>query len=97
MKMISHKLQGFNWLLFQYTICNQLPAIKLLVSAIMHNVIGYYHEINLNISDSSFVVVVKYHVRDDFQQYLNNSRFCLGMIFDYHGTGKQKLVYSSKN
>ena len=73
---ISRKLQGFNWLLFQYTICNQLPS----VSAITHNVISYYHEINLNISHSSFVVVVKYHVRDDFQQYLNNSHFCLSMI-----------------
>ena len=44
------------------TVCNQLPVIKSSVSAVMHNVIGYYHEINLNISHSSFVVVVKYYM-----------------------------------
>ena len=97
MKMISVKLQGFNWLLFQCTICNQLPVIKPSVSAVMHSVIGYYHEINLNSSRSSLVVVVKCYARDDFQQYLNNSRFCLSMIFDYYGARKQKLVYSSKS
>ena len=60
MKMISCKLQVFNWLLSQYTICNQIPVIKPLVSAITHNVIGYYHQVNLNISCSSFVVVKCY-------------------------------------
>ena len=59
MKMVSCKLQGLKWFLFQCTICNQLPVIKPSVSAITHNVIGYYHEINLNISCSSLVVVVK--------------------------------------
>ena len=57
-EMISLKLQGFNWLLFQCTICNQLPVIKPSVSSVMHSVIGYYHEINLNISRSSLVVEV---------------------------------------
>ena len=40
----------------QYTLCNQLSVVKLSISAITHNMIGYYHEIYLNISHSSLVV-----------------------------------------
>ena len=40
---------GFNWLLSQCTVCNQLPVIKPLASATIHDVIGYFREINLNL------------------------------------------------
>ena len=42
------------------------------------------------------VVVVKCYDQDEFQQYLSNKYFCLGMIFDCCGTGKQKLVQNGR-
>ena len=40
---------GFNWLLSQCTVSNQLPVIKLSTSATRHDVIGYFREIDLNL------------------------------------------------
>ena len=40
---------GFNWLLSQCTVCNQLPVLKLSAPATIHDVIGYFREINLNL------------------------------------------------
>ena len=40
---------GFNWLLSQCTICNQLPVIKPSASATICDVIGYFREIDLNV------------------------------------------------
>ena len=40
---------GFNWLLSQYTVHNQLPIIKPSASAAIRNVIGYFREIDLNL------------------------------------------------
>ena len=40
---------GFTWLLSQCTVHNQLPIIKLSASASIHDVIGYFREIDLNL------------------------------------------------
>ena len=37
---------GFNRLLSQCTVCDRLPVIKLSASATIHDVIGYFHEID---------------------------------------------------
>ena len=42
--MISPKWTGFNLLLSQCTICNQLPVIKQAVSATIQDLIGYFPE-----------------------------------------------------
>ena len=40
---------GFNWLLSQCTVRNQLPVIKHSASATIRDVIGYFREIDLNL------------------------------------------------
>ena len=40
---------GFNWLLFQCTVHNQLSVIKPSASATVRDVIGYFREIDLNL------------------------------------------------
>ena len=40
---------GFNWLLSQCTVHNQLPVIKLSASATIRDVIGYFREIDVNL------------------------------------------------
>ena len=40
---------GFNWLLSQCTVRNQLPVIKLLTSTTIRDVIGYFCKIDLNL------------------------------------------------
>ena len=40
---------GFNWLLSQCTVHNQLPVIKPSASATICVVIGYFREIDLNL------------------------------------------------
>ena len=40
---------GFNWLLSQCTVHNQLPVIKLSASATIRDAIGYFREIDLNL------------------------------------------------
>ena len=40
---------GFNWLLSQCTVHNQLPVIKLSASATLRNLIAYFREIDLNL------------------------------------------------
>ena len=40
---------GFNWLLSQRTVRNQLPVIKLSASATRRDVIGYFRETDLNL------------------------------------------------
>ena len=40
---------GFNWLLSQCTVRNQIPVIKLSASATIRDVIGCFHEIDLNL------------------------------------------------
>ena len=42
--MISPEWTGFNWLLSQCTIRNQLPVIKQAVSATIQDSIGYFPE-----------------------------------------------------
>ena len=42
--MISPEVMGFNWLLSQCQICNQLPVIKQAVSATIQDLIGYFAE-----------------------------------------------------
>ena len=39
---------GFNWLLSQCTVRNQLPVIKPSATATIRDVIGYFCEIDLN-------------------------------------------------
>ena len=79
---------GFNWLLSQCTVCNQIPVIKLSASATIRDVMGYFCAIDLNLVGSSLIVVVIRYARDGFQWYPNSSHLCLGMIFDCCGTGK---------
>ena len=84
---------GFNWLLSHCTVRNELPAIKSSASATIHDVIGYFHEIDLKLGcGSSLVVVVMRDAQDGFQQYPNSLHLCLGMIFDCCGTGKRKTL-----
>ena len=40
---------GFNWLLSQCTVCNQLLVIKLSASTTICDVISYFREIDLNL------------------------------------------------
>ena len=40
---------GFNWLLSQCIVHNQLPVIKQSASTIIRDVIGYFREIDLNL------------------------------------------------
>ena len=40
---------GFNWLLSQCTVRNQLPVIKPSASTSIRDVIGYFREIDLNL------------------------------------------------
>ena len=82
-------VQGFNRLLFQCTIYDWLPVIKPSASATIHDVIGgSFCKIDLDLSCNSLDVVV--YCYDGFQRYPNSSHFCLGMIFDCFGIGKQK-------
>ena len=74
---MSHEQNGFKWLLFQYTICTQLPVMKPSASTTTYNMIGHFCVIGLNLSCSSLVVVAKYYTQDDFQQYPNNTYFAL--------------------
>ena len=85
---------GFNWLLPQYTVRNQLPVIKPSASAIIRRDV-YVHDWLLSRSRfkpwlvaAYIVVVVTRYAQDGFQRYPNNSHLCLGMIFDCCGTGK---------
>ena len=48
-KDILHVQVGFNWLLSQCTVCYQLPVIKPSASATIHDVIGYFSEVDLNL------------------------------------------------
>ena len=41
---------GFNWLLSQCTVHNQLPVIKPSASVTIRDVIGYFREIDLNLA-----------------------------------------------
>ena len=69
-KDILHVQVGFNWLLSQCTVRNQLPVIKLSASATIRDVIGYFCEIDLkHLSGSSLVVVVRRYIGDGFQWY----------------------------
>ena len=49
---------GFNWLLSQCKVHDQLPVIKPSASATIRDVIGYFCEIDLTLAGSSLVVVV---------------------------------------
>ena len=40
---------GFNWLLSQCTVRDQLPVMKLSASTTIHDVIGYFREIELDL------------------------------------------------
>ena len=72
---------GFNWLLSQCKVCNQLLVIKPSASATIRDVIGYFHEIYLTLAGSSLVVVVANgYAQDGFQRHPNSSHLCLGVI-----------------
>ena len=47
--MISHEQQVFKWLLFQCTIYNQIPIIKLSASGTTQDMIDYFCEIYLKL------------------------------------------------
>ena len=47
--MISHEQQVFKWLLFQCTIYNQIPIIKLSASGTTQDMIDYFCEIHLKL------------------------------------------------
>ena len=48
-KAILRVQVGFNWLLSQCTVCNQLPVIKPSASTTISDVIGYFCKIDINL------------------------------------------------
>ena len=83
---------GFNWLLSQCAVRNQLPVTKPSASATVSDVIGCFCEKYLTLAGSSLVVVVTCYAQDGYQRYPNSSHRCLCMIFDCCETGKRKTL-----
>ena len=54
-------------------IWNQLPVSKLSAFTTITDMIGYFHEIDLNLSHSGLVVVVTHYIQDGLQWYPNSS------------------------
>ena len=84
---------GFNWLLSQCKVCNQLPVIKLSASATIRDVIGQFREIDLTLAGSSLVVVVANALRTRWLSAVPKQLTSLPWYdFDCCGTGKRKTL-----